>query len=49
MKKRDKEWLLRAIHMMGQNAVFMYECGKEKDSWNWLFLREFYKDLLEKK
>ena len=40
-----KEWLEEAIYLMGRNAVFMYEHGEEKQSWEWLFLREFYKDL----
>ena len=45
MRKPDKKWLAEAIRIMGVNAVFLYESGHEKDSWRWLFLREYYKDL----
>jgi len=30
------------------NSMFMYEYGDEENSWTYLFLREKYKDLLEK-
>ena len=48
MLKLSKEYLQKSIHIMGMNAVFMYNNGEEEASWRWLFMREAYKNLLKK-
>jgi hypothetical protein len=45
MKSFDKAVLERTLFLMGRSAMFMYDQGEEKKSWEWLFMREFYKDL----
>lgn len=47
MKLKKREIHERMFNFLLQ-AVFLYEYGDEKLSWEYLFLREQYKELLEK-
>ena len=47
MDEKTKQWCIKTIHILAQNAVFLFEQGEEEATYRHLFLIEQYKDLLE--